>query len=65
MFVESPDLALPLDLVSIVASFAALDPILRCFAVNTCVPREQPAILIDFYWSAKTKTWLSSPTGGD
>jgi hypothetical protein len=36
VFVESPHHALPLDVVSIVAGFASLDPILECSAVNTC-----------------------------
>ena len=33
-YVKSPSNALPLDVVSIVAGSAALDPILKCFAVN-------------------------------
>ena len=37
VFVKSPSNALPLDVVSIVAGTAALDPILKCFAVNAAL----------------------------
>ena len=36
VFVKLPRFAAPLDVVSIVAGFAALHPILKCFAVNAC-----------------------------
>src|SRR6266566_5272420 len=36
VFVKSTYLALPFDVVSVVAGRAALDPILKCFAVNAC-----------------------------
>src|SRR5205807_3567862 len=38
VFVKSPNLTVPLDVVSVVAGRAAFDPILKCFAVNACFP---------------------------